>query len=388
MRSVLPFYLAALLLTLASSRSSFAEPEPVNGLSDVIKIAAEEVLKLANGQPLSIGQVTPTGLPDANGGPAIGLLLKLELERQKPGIVLEKDAPFEVNGTFVFGPHPDASEATLGQKALRLIFRIVDTQTGEETPLRLSRFFLQDNTTIARVLQPSGSLPTGPPGDQPAQRRERNEKIQKLVKQPESFVDPARPTLVSTSPTSPYAVEILACHIGDGQTRPTEGRPARIDKGLARIDLERDEVYEIRIHNNSPDEVAARVFIDGIDVYQFSDDRDPKDATRPKFTHFIIPAQSTSQIPGWHKRQVGADNFLAFLVTAYGKGASTKGVKAQGEVGVIQVQFSRSKPMPADGLPRGADIETGFGPPRQGEQKAVVREIEPFIDAVSIRYTH
>ena len=372
-----------------------AQTDTVKGLPDVIGTAAEEVLKLVKNQPLSIGQVTPTGLPDVNGGPAIGILLRQALERLKPGIVRDKDAPFEVNGTFVFGPHPDPKEATLGQKALRLIFRIVDTQTGEETPLRLSRFFLQDNTSIARVLQPSGPLPTGPAGDQPAQRRERNQAIQDLLKHPRAFVDPARPSVVSTGPDSPYRVEILAGPLGDGNTRPTEGRPARVDdNGLALIDLKQDEVYEIRLYNASPDEVAARVFIDGIDSFQFSDDRDPRDPTKPRFSHYNLAgrpergAETVAQLPGWHKRAVGTDNFLAFLVTAYGKGASTKGVVAQGATGVIQVQFARSHPLPADGRPRGAGNETGFGPPRQGEQKVVAREIEPFIDAVAIRYAH
>jgi hypothetical protein len=223
---------------LVATRPVQAEPDTVKGLPDVIKTAAEEILKLVKNQPLSIGQVTPIGQSASNGGPGIGVLLRQELERLKPGIVRDQDAPFEVKGDFVFGPNPDASEASLGQKAIRLIFRIVDTQTGEETPLRLSRFLLQDNTSIARILQPSGPITAGPPGDQPAQRRERNREIQDLIKHPRAFRDPARPSLVSSGEGSPYKVEVVAGPLGDGSTRPTEGRPARIDaNGLALIDL-------------------------------------------------------------------------------------------------------------------------------------------------------
>jgi hypothetical protein len=387
--------LACFWLVATVTNPARAEPEPVKGLPDVIKSAAEEVLKLVNGKTLSIGLVSPTAQADSNGGPAIGVLLRQELERLKPGVVVEKGAPVELNGTFVFGPHPDAAEAGQGQKAIKLILRIVDTQTGEDTPLRLSRFFLQDNATIARVLQPSGHVPEGPSGDQVGQRRERNKSIQELVEKPGLFIDPVRPSLVSTSPESPYKVEVVACPIGDGTIRPTEPREARLnEKRLAVIDLNKDEVYEIYIHNSSPEEIAARVFIDGIDIYQFSDDRDPEDSTKPKFAYSIIPGrprgqtESVAAIIGWHKRVVGPDNFLAFLVTSYGKGASTKGVKAQGDVGVIQVQFSKTKPLPDDGKFKLPGIETGFGPPRQGEVKPVVREILPFIDAVSIRYAH
>ena len=61
---------------------------------------------------------------------------------------------------------------------------------------------------------------------------------------------------------------------------------------------------------------------------------------------------------------------------------------AQGPTGVIHVQFSRTKALPEGTTGRTPGIETGFGPPRQGEQTPVVREILPFIDAVTIRYAH
>src|SRR5262249_51926878 len=140
--------------------------------------------------------------------------------------------------------------------------------------------------------------------------------------------------------------------------------------------------------NNSPEEVAARVFIDGLDVFHFSDDRDPFDRTRPRFSHFIVPPRSSETIPGWHKSVSGKKNFLAFLVTAYGEGASSQaGIPASGPVGVIQVQFSRCYPRQAGGRSRSPSNETGFGPPRAIKQEAVAREIEPPTDCVSVRYT-
>jgi hypothetical protein len=55
---------------------------------------------------------------------------------------------------------------------------------------------------------------------------------------------------------------------------------------------------------------------------------------------------------------------------------------------VIHVQFSRTRTLPEGVTRRTPGIETGFGPPRQGEQTPVVREILPFTDAVTIRYAH
>src|SRR5262245_14988410 len=64
-----------------------AEATTAGNLQEVLRSAAEGVLKVTRDQPVSIGQFTPTGLPDANGGPAIGELLKEQFEALQPGIV-------------------------------------------------------------------------------------------------------------------------------------------------------------------------------------------------------------------------------------------------------------------------------------------------------------
>jgi hypothetical protein len=340
---------------------------------------------------VSVGQITPTGLPDANGGPAIVELLKGELERLWPGCVRRAGA-FEVKGDFNLAPHPDPSEAGLGQKVVRLLFRIVDTATGEENNLSLTRF-LRDNTTIARVLGVSGPLPLDPAKDQREQRRERNKAIQDNLQNPKAFIDQKNPSRVSSTSDSPYQVEILAGPLGDGKARPTEARPARVADGGAFVDVMRGEVYEVRIYNRSSDEVAVRLFIDSLEMFHFSDDRDPKDPTRPKFAYLIVPPAKDGNpgvetIAGWHKSIKGKENFLAFLVTEYGKGAaSSQGIPASGPIGVIQVQFSQCHPLLPGVHRKSGGNETGKGPPREVGQTEVAREVEPPIDVVSVRYT-
>src|SRR5271157_1580138 len=379
--------IASLGLAPHSSRAD----APSDSLSEVLHSAAEEILKVVKDQAVSVGQITPTGLPDANGGPAIVELLKQELERLRPGSVRRAGA-FEIKGDFNLAPHPDRSEAGLGQKVVRLLFRIVDTATGEENRLRLTRF-LRDNTTIARVLGVSGPLPLDPAKDQRDQRHERNKAIQENLQNPKTFIDPKNASRVSSTSDSPYQVEILAGPLGDGKTRPTEPRTARPEEGGAFVDVKRGEVYEVRIYNRSPDEVAVRLFIDCLDMFHFSDDRDPKDPTRPKFAYLIVPPAkdgnlSVETIAGWHKSITGKENFLAFLVTEYGKGAaSSQGIPASGPVGVIQVQFSRCHRVQPGAQKRSASNETGKGPPREVGQTEVAREVEPPIDVVSVRYT-
>ena len=47
--------------------------------------------------------------------------------------------------------------------------------------------------------------------------------------------------------------------------------------------------------NRTAEEVAIRVFIDGLDLFHFSNDRDPRDPTRPLFSHLIVPPAKAGQ---------------------------------------------------------------------------------------------
>jgi hypothetical protein len=165
------------------------------------------------------------------------------------------------------------------------------------------------------------------------------------------------------------------------------------------VDVGLKDLYEVKVYNDSPREVAVALSIDGLDMFHFSSDRDA--SGRPKFSHFIVfpkgyrdPSDAvgpeydgTLTIVGWHKSVAGTENFLSFLVTEHGQGAvSQAGVKARGKVGVIHVQFSNCRPLAAGEKSAGGN-ETGFGPPRTVKQKPVRYEIEPPHEFVTVRYT-
>jgi hypothetical protein len=392
--------LAPLALAVALSWIGLApgacrgEAKSADNLQEVVRDAAEEILKVVKDRTVSIGQITPTGLPDTNGGPAIAVLLKQELLRISPGSV-QRIAAFEIKGDYDLAPSPDDANTDCGKRAVRLSLRIIDT-SGQPSEVRLQRF-IRDNTSIIRLTGVSGKLPLDPSKSQVEQGCDRNQKIQVLVKAPETFKEES--SRISSSPESPYRVEILAGPLGDGKVRPTKPRPVQIQDDLAFVDVRRDEVYEIRVYNHSPEEVAIRVFIDGLDMFYFSedrvpsDDRNPQGPSQPKYAYLVVPAAKEGQpgvetIQGWHKSVKGNENFLAFLVTEYGKGAASKeGIPATGPVGMIQVQFSQCHPVLPGGRKRSAGNETIPGPPRKVDQKEVEREVEPPIDVVSIRYT-
>ena len=105
--------------------------------------------------------------------------------------------------------------------------------------------------------------------------------------------------------------------------------------------------------------MGVKTTIDGIDIFQFSEDRTPDG--EPAFQYFVIAAGATQVIPGWHHSTAGNQNFRSFLVTAYGQGAHSRlGLPAKGNLGVIHLQFVYTRPVPPGG--RSTDlVETGFG---------------------------
>lgn len=382
-------YLILLGLTLVLPLHG-AEAKEFGTLREIVADAAKELLELVNGQPVSIGEFRAVGKRNLNSGPEIEVLLRKSL-KEMMAVVRDEGAPFEITGDYVFVESPEPEEAAKGQKVVRLNFQVVETKTGRAVKVPISRF-LRNNTEIIQVLNVTGLISLDEKQNQTDQRRQRNLEIQKSFDRPTTFVDPDRPTLVGSAKESPYRIELVSCPVGNGKTRPTEPRKARVEKGLAFVDgIDRGDVYEIRIYNNSADEIAARLFIDGLDMFEFSLDRDPKDPSRPRLSHLIVPPAKDGMpetVIGWHKSLSGLPNYAAFLVTAYGLGASSKaGIPATGPVGVIQVQFSKCHERGTGGRSKSPANETGEGPPRFAKQKAVVREIEPPTDVVTIRYT-
>jgi hypothetical protein len=393
-----PFLLIAALLVPWWQESVRAETKVVGSFDEVVADAAEQVLKITANQPVIVGQFTPTFLPDSNSGPAIAELLKKALG---PDFV-KRDALFEVKGDYTLREVDQSRDAQKPGdefrlsdhapnhlKVIELTFR-VSTRTGEKKTFDLARF-VDDNKSIGQILQVSGFVQNGTGSDR-EERLKRNRILAELGLKGKSFVDPAAPTIVKSVKESPYAIEILAEPLAEhlkhenqpGAHHP-RAIPAKIDpeSGLAFVEIPRDFIYEIHALNNSGKEAAVAVNIDGLDIFHFSED--VGQTGKPLYSHLVFDKETA--IVGWHK-SVAKARFDSFLVTEYGKGASSQaGIPAAGPVGVIQVVFSESLPLPAGKRPRSTANETGFGPPRHVDQKPVAREITKPVDFITVRYT-
>lgn len=361
----LPRCLAVMILLSVCSTAANA----TSTLNADLARVAEKIKPILDrhGGSLTIGQFTGPAQHLTNFGPGIMDVLTQELTRLKVGVAMQ--APVSLQGEIVKGLVKDPSLPS-DLLVLKLLFRLYD-RTGEpitELPLRVE---LKENDDLARVLGATGSL--SPKGD----KMQRNQDLQDILSGDKGpRLDGTR---ILASDKSPFAVELVV-----------KGAPRqpRLEKNNVFVDIERDEIYEVRLHNNFHLDAAITLHIDGLDVFTFSDVRDAKG--KPRYSHFILPPNSVTAIQGWHKRNDPPDNFLSFLVTEYGKGASRQATQPAGKLGIITVTFAYAwtGDMPAEERgARDSGNETGFGPPVSQRVQEVQRHIGVVRDVVSIRYT-
>lgn len=264
---------------------------------------------------------------------------------------------------------------------------------------------IASTSVVAQVAGVTGSIPA----DTKATQAERNKALQEHAEKPTFYADG---TKIRSSQTSPYAVEVLhqgllpgkepSLSLADYDPRPTPCAVTNQD-GLAFIeDLKPNDLYQVKVYNDTNEDVAISLSVDGVDEFFFSEVRRPDDH-QPLYGHWIIypkgyadpelpntrPYDGTLLVEGWHKSDGPTDNVLSFRVTSLGKGAAAEaGMKAQGDVGVIHVQFSHC--WPKGKRPSGKGIrglKTERGPSRTVRQKRVEYEFDVPFEFITVRYT-
>jgi hypothetical protein len=361
-RLALPAACVALLVLPAPGRA-----EPVRGEINKLAQKIVKLLEEQNQTAVAVGAFVGPAQFETNAGPGFQGLLCEELEKVKPGVV-QKAADLSVRGRYA---RIDLEgEGVAGQIAVKVTAEVFDKK--DESILKVS-LEITDTKDIARILGVTASLP--PEGS----KTDRHKELDRRLKNPEVFIHGDKKTLVSSGKDSPYSVELLV-KPKDGKD-PARPREANAVGGQAFVDVKIGELYEVRVRNNSDQEVGVSLAVDGIDVFTFSEDRNDKG--EPRFTHFILAPKSETTVVGWHRTidPKRKDNYLSFLVTDYGQGAASKfPAKSQGKVGTITASFATSFPFGRSGS------ETGFGPPREVKQTAVKRSFDPPHDFVTIRY--
>jgi hypothetical protein len=323
-----------LLAALAVAAAAPAPARAEGTLRAELEALAKDVKKLLDGRgdtAIAVGQfVGPTDLP-SSAGPAIALLLTEELKKQ--GLDVRRRAELTIEGRYV-----DTIDAQSDRLAVALSIKIVDRQGEEIVGLKLKPRGIFGDPTIASLLGLTVQLPPGGDG------KERDQRLKDSIKKPRTQLDKTRISAAG----APYAIEVLVK--SGGKYLP---RAAKEEDGLAFVPIKRDEVYAIRLVNDSPHEAAVTVTVDGLNVFTFSEIRDKKTG-RPCFSRLILKPKSSYLLKGWHKTNERSNEFL---VTAYDKSAAAE-LGSTANIGTITVSFAAAWPKngkpPAD-EPRNPD---------------------------------
>jgi hypothetical protein len=288
-------------------------------------------------------------------------------ELAKNGLVVKDAAQVEVKGEF-----DDVKDKQSGLLAARIKGSVTD-KSGKVL-FTFARGVFGENVLASLFGTTSKLAPDLPPP-------ERNAEIEKGLDAPKAFVKGAQ---VSAAADSPYAVEIVSAPQSGAQYSP---RSAALQNGLAFVPLQRGEVFGVRLINRSSLDAAVTLTIDGLNLYEFSDFKDPKTG-RPKFSVVLVGAGQEVFLRGWHRTHETSEEFV---ITEYAKSASAL-VKSTAPTGVVTAQFAaawpKDAPTPADepkGQSRSADA---VGRGVQFEQKyfEVERNIGVTRATVSVRY--
>lgn len=203
---------------------------------------------------------------------------------------------------------------------------------------------------------------------------DRNYDLKKHIDQPQVHISGSR---CSASARSPYRMELA---IGQSPL------PLREQGGKAFVDIQRADIYSVRLYNDSEYDAAVKLCIDGLNVFTFSE---LKDATgKPRYSVYIIPAGRMIELKGWHRTNERVDQFQ---VMKYADSAAATLGNTQ-DLGTITASFCAAwqkggtRPHDEDFVSKGSGNATGFGPPLRQVAKEVQREIGRLRSSVSIRY--
>ena len=359
--------IAALVLTLGAAwpATTRADEALRAELALVAKGIAEAVQGLGH-DAIAVGEFTGPAQLAASGGPVITKTLTEELP--KNGLAVKRVATIGVKGEF-----EDVKDKQSGLLAARIKGAVTD-RSGQVL-FTFSRGVFGEKVLAALF----GTTAKLPPDLPPA---ERNAELEKSLDKPGARVQGAG---VSAGADSPYAIEVWAAPKPGAKYAPKQ---ATLQDGLALVSLSRDEVFAVRLINQSPHDAAVTLTIDGLNLYAFSDVKDPKTG-RPRYTVVIVGAGQEVFLPGWHRTNEVSEEFV---ITEYARSASAE-LRSTAPTGTITAAFAaawpKDKPPPADepsGNSRSADA-VGRGARVAQKYIEVERNVGVVRSTVSVRYS-
>jgi hypothetical protein len=277
-------------------------------------------------------------------------------------------------GASVTGTYRTFRSENGRMEGLSIDVRIVEAGSPDKVIEGRIPFIPQDESAqqdSARSLAPLLGLTAVLPADEGW--KQRLQKCHDGTEKPRVHVDQTR---LSAAAESPYSIQIL---VGEARTPTVRG-------GRAYVDLKRNEQYVVRLINDSEQPAATTLSIDGLSLFEFSENRN--------YQFVVVPPKSSAELRGWHRTNEKSE---AFEVTSYSKSAAAELRRDSPRVGSITATFAACWPKetspPKDErsanlvLLRGdGRLATGRGPLLESGFKEVEMHAGEVRAAVTVRY--
>jgi hypothetical protein len=347
-----------LLLLLGGARAQATE-----ALRPALAEMSQQIAKLLKGRnedTIAVGAFTGPARASSSSGPGIKRILIEELQRQ--GIRVQSRAPLEVKGDYL-----DVLDGDSQILSLRIKASVLDRQG--DVVVVLDKRDIDDRDLVAQILGVNktdfgaGITPV--------------KESQALKQQLENPTVNLIGTRVQPGPRSPYAVEIQVKQRGRYLTRR-----AFDQDGFAFVPLNRNEVFAVNLINDSDNETAVELTIDGLSMFAFNPNKNVR--------HLIVPRKSSSLVKGWYRNNQLSEEFL---MTEYSKSAVAELLASADQIGTITATFAaaweENQNPPRD---EGSKFRDPFNP-AVGRGRPVVTPFEEVKrhmgrvrDVVSVRY--
>lgn len=381
------FLTAVLLLALFPTRSVHASAELRKGIGEMAR-SVKQLLDGRSETEVVVGAFTGPANLTTSAGPGIQQILSEEL--QKLGITVKRRARLGIKGEYLVIEVPAEEPADQSEDRRPKVYAILLKGTVADEFGKVVTDFSFKQTVVKGEAAFAGliGIPVSLPPTQTQEERDRQ--MHESFHRPQTFLTGTR---ISASPDGKLAVEVL---INNRPRQPKE------EEGLAYLteNIKRGETYAVRLINDTKQEMAAEVLIDGRSMFQFSELRQPDTLPdgkpnpkkgQPLYSSVIVPAGGDVVIKGWHRTN---ERSTEFKVTEYADTAGA-GLNQTGNLGTLTVHFRASWPKdqkpPADEPAKTKSTTsgdgTGFGKSFEEKFKEVQRTLGVIRSSVSVHYT-
>jgi hypothetical protein len=350
------FVLGLALLVLASGAArARAESALEAELGEVAKKLKDKLSK-DDIKAVAIGDITGRANLAANGGPGIQKILAQKL--QNLGVTIDANSKFEVKGDYK--DFEDGDDKLL---SVKLTIRLLDPNDVE---LMAIPRIIHGSESVDRVLGITGNFTPGGDAKQQSDERKQNLKDPPKVER--------KGARVRVSNDSPYAIEIHVKKNGKFVPREAEEKD-----GKTFVPLQRDEEFGVLLVNDSPFDAAVSLFLDGLSMFAFSENKD--------YQNVILKAKSQFLVEGWHLSNTKS---AGFVVRDFPDTDPKLKLRDRAKLGVITACFSAAwEKDPEERPPDEAKTRAKFidlGKEKKIDYKEVKRFVGTVRSTISVRY--